>query len=184
MLNELLLLDKKLLLYLNNLGTENFDFFWLNVTDISTWIPLIVSLIVFIFYSYPLKPGLQVLGLFSLLLLLTLGLTDITKSFFERLRPNNDVEIEPLIRVLTDASGFSFFSGHASSSFAMTSLAIILFKKNNRWVWFLLFWPILFAYSRIYVGVHYPIDVLVGALIGVGLAKLVYSIYAKITLPD
>ncbi|WP_276392792.1 phosphatase PAP2 family protein [Eudoraea chungangensis] len=177
MFKDILIWDKRILIYLNNLGSESYDLFWINTTDIASWIPLIISLIVFVFIRYPKKRASIIISAFVILLLFTLGFTDLTKSYFERLRPNNDMDIKPLIRVLVNARGFSFFSGHASSSFAMTSFAILLFREKNKWVWSLLFWPIIFAYSRIYVGVHFPSDILVGAVVGIFFAYIFYAIF-------
>jgi undecaprenyl-diphosphatase len=179
MLNDLLNWDKNIFIYLNNLGSEKFDFFWVNVTDITSWIPLTISLVVLVFFTFPKKEAWIIIASFVFLLLITLGITHLTKEFFVRPRPNNDLAINPLIRVLKNAQGFSFFSGHASSSFAMTSLAILVFKRSYKWVWILLLWPLIFAYSRIYVGVHYPLDIICGAAVGTILAYLIYQLYKR-----
>ena len=179
MLNDLLNWDKSIFIYLNNLGSEKFDFFWVNVTEITSWIPLIISLIVLVFFTFPKKEAWIIIVSLSFLLLITLGITDFIKDFVGRLRPNNDLSIEPFIRVLKNAEGFSFFSGHASSSFAMTTLAILVFRRSYKWVWVLLLWPLFFAYSRIYVGVHYPLDIICGATVGSILAYLIYQGYKR-----
>ena len=118
MLRQLLEWDRSTLVYLNNLGTEDFDLFWLVVTNINSWIPLYILLFTLIFLKYPKKEALFITCTIVLLLICVLGLTDLTKTYFERLRPNNDEEINGIIRVLYNAPGYSFFSGHASSSFS------------------------------------------------------------------
>jgi undecaprenyl-diphosphatase len=108
--------------------------------------------------------------------LLTLFLTDLTKEFVGRLRPNNAGELADLIRILQKPNSFSFFSGHASTSFAITTFVILSLRKYTRWIYLSLLWPSLFVLSRIYVGVHYPSDIIVGAGFGVLMALIFYTL--------
>ena len=98
------------------------------------------------------------------------------KDYFGRLRPNNDPSINETIRILKRPSSFSFVSGHATTSFAVTTFLIITLKKFYRWPQLLLIWPLLFAYSRIYVGVHFPVDIFVGMLLGILEGLIFYKI--------
>ena len=109
--------------------------------------------------------------------------TDLTKQAVARLRPNNVEELNTLIRILRSPSGYSFFSGHASSSFSVTTLVVLFTRYQFKWVYLFYIWPILFAISRIYVGVHFPIDLMVGALVGMLSAWLFYKLYLLLILP-
>jgi undecaprenyl-diphosphatase len=107
----------------------------------------------------------------------------LTKDAVGRLRPNNDVEINTLIRILKSPDNYSFFSGHAAGSFGITMIIVLFLRKRIKWVWIFFIWPFLFAFSRIYVGVHYPIDIIVGTLVGLLYAMLFYRLYTKVIAP-
>ena len=183
MLESLLDWDKRTLIFLNGLGSETYDTFWSLVTNIGSWTPLFIFFFILIMRQHQRKEGLIISLTVVSLLLITLMLTEFTKDFVERLRPNNDQEIKNLIRILKQPEGFSFFSGHASTSFAVTTLVVLFLRKNRAWFSLLFLWPLLFSFSRIYVGVHFPLDLLVGALVGTFLALLSYSIYNRFIGP-
>jgi len=159
--------DKELLIYLNNLGSQPFDNFWVFVTQIESWIPLFVVLVFLIFYKHknP-KAGVWVF-LFVLITFWATYLTStIVKEIVARVRPCNLESLTASIRVLQTPTDFSFFSGHASSSFSITTFVVLVLRRFGRWIYVLYLWPFLFAYSRIYAGAHFPTDIFVGALIG------------------
>ena len=170
MLNKLLEWDSEVFVYLNSLGIEKYDTFWTVATEIISWTFLFILFFALILMAYPKKEAIYRSLTVLLLLLVVLLLTDITKEFFERLRPNNNEQIQELIRILKKPESFSFFSGHAATSFAITTLIYLFLRKKFRWVWLLYLWPLIFSFSRIYVGVHYPFDILTGTLVGILLA--------------
>lgn len=183
MLEKLLEWDRDTFVYLNNLGIEEYDFFWKIVTNFPTWIPLMVLFIVLIFLKYPRREAFFVLLTIILMITLVGIATDLTKNYVARLRPNNTEELHALIRILKNPPSYSFFSGHSASSFSITTSVVLFLRKRFKWSWFFYIWPILFALSRIFVGVHYPIDIIVGALVGVLFAVLFYRLYVKIIVP-
>lgn len=183
MFKKILEWDKNAFLYLNNLGIEKYDLFWSTVTDITTWIPLFLLFFILLVKKYPKKEALfATLTTLGLIFFIVVA-TDLTKEFVARLRPNNDKEINALIRILKSPTGYSFFSGHASSSFSITTLMVLFLRKKIKWVWLFYLWPFLFAFSRIYVGVHFPIDIIVGALVGVLSSFLFYGLHKKVIEP-
>lgn len=183
MLNKLLEWDKEIFVYLNNLGIEEYDTFWTVATEIISWTPLFILFFVLIMMAYPKKEALYRSLTVLILLLLVLLLTDITKDFFERLRPNNNEQLQHLIRILKKPTSFSFFSGHAATSFSITTLVVLFLRKKIGWVWILYLWPLIFSFSRIYVGVHYPFDILTGTSIGIVLALIFYKLYSRFIVP-
>jgi undecaprenyl-diphosphatase len=183
MLKHLLDWDRNTFIYLNNLGTESYDLFWVMVTNITSWIPLYILLFTLIFLKYPKKEAFFISCTIVLLLICVLGLTDIAKTYLERLRPNNDIEINSIIRILKNPPDYSFFSGHASSSFSLSTIFYLFLRKKFSFIWLLFIWPFLFAYSRIYVGVHYPLDILAGAAVGILLGYLFFLFYSKFIEP-
>jgi undecaprenyl-diphosphatase len=103
-------------------------------------------------------------------------LANFFKETFERLRPNNDPTINTLIRVLKKSGGYSFLSAHATTSFAVSTFIILALKSFFKPIYLVLIWPLLFAYSRIYLGVHYPLDVLCGSILGIFIGYFFYKI--------
>ena len=161
-------LDEQLFLFLNSLGSSTWDGFWLFMTNKYNMIPLYLFLLIYSFKHIGWKNGLWFVFTIALLISCTDQTTNLFKDGFERLRPCHDPDIAPLMRLVKDSCGglYGFFSGHASNSFALAVFFITFFKTispNMRW---LLLWAAIVAYSRVYVGVHYPIDILSGAFFG------------------
>ncbi|QIE60468.1 phosphatase PAP2 family protein [Rasiella rasia] len=168
--------DRELFVWLNNLGIETCDSFWIFVTQIESWIPLFIFFFAIIFVKYGLRKGLIVLFFTVLSFTVTITFTNLVKDYVARLRPNNVEELTNLIRVLQKPTNYSFFSGHASSSFAVTTFVVLVIRKFSKWIYLAFLWPILFVISRVYVGVHYPSDLLVGAVVGTTIAFIMHAI--------
>ncbi|MAP54278.1 phosphatase PAP2 family protein [Altibacter sp.] len=172
--------DRKLFIFLNNLGIEQYDGFWLFVTQIESWIPLFLFIVALIFYYYKGRKGAVVFAFVLLTFAITLFITDTTKDFVARLRPNNVVAFSELIRILQKPATFSFFSGHASSSFSITTFTVLSLRRFNHSIYLMYLWPLIFVLSRIYVGVHYPSDILVGAMVGTIMGYLFYKVSKRV----
>lgn len=166
-INDIIAKDQELFIYLNSLGVEAWDQFWVIATNQFSWIPWFLMLLFLIYRAYGWKKTLLLFLVSALLVAFTDQFVNLIKNYFGRLRPNNDPEINDVIRILKNSGGFSFVSGHSTNSFAVTTFMILTLKKFYKYPYLLLIWPILFAYSRIYVGVHYPIDIFTGMLLGV-----------------
>lgn len=173
----LIQLDKELLLFINSHNTPLLDrFFWI-YTSIPIWIPLYL-VIAYEFIKPNYRVGLILVGG----LMLTFVLTDqissaVFKNLFERWRPTHEPSLEGLVRTLNNYKGgpYGFVSGHAANSFALATFVAYFLK--NRWVTATLFtWAAINGYSRIYLGVHYPGDVVCGALLGVLIAWCIISL--------
>lgn len=171
--------DKKILVWGNCLGIEQYDNFWIFVTQIESWIPLFSFYFFLIFFFYKFKKGFVILCFLLATFAITFAFTELTKNSVARLRPNNAVKLAGLIRVLQTPTSYSFFSGHASSSFSITVFVVLVLRKFSKWIYIAFLWPLLFVISRIYVGVHYPSDIIVGAFAGTLIALLGYQTYKK-----
>ncbi|MGB3774911.1 MAG: phosphatase PAP2 family protein [Leeuwenhoekiella sp.] len=174
--------DRDAFVFLNNLGIEDYDAFWIFITIPRHWIPLYIIVILLFFIAFNWRKAFLAFLFLILDLLTTLGLTTVVKLNVARLRPGNQPLLKDLIRVVQEPHNFSFFSGHAASSFTVTTLVVLMLRKKFKWIYLLYIWPILFAMSRILVGVHYPGDILVGAGVGVLMAILFYWLFKKIVL--
>lgn len=183
MFDSILEWDRQTFIYLNSLGIEQYDVFWSTVTKIPTWTPLFLLFGFLFFRKFPKREALCMILIALVMVFFVVTLTDLTKEVVARLRPNNDEELNTLIRILRSPTGYSFFSGHASSSFSITTIVFLFLRKHIKWAAIFYIWPLLFAMSRIYVGVHFPIDLIVGALVGIFSAWLFYSLYQRLILP-
>lgn len=172
--------DRKILLLINGLGLESWDPFWLLITKPQTWIPFYLFLIYLLFKNNSVKVGFRLLG-WTLLTALTANFASfLTKILTQRSRPNNEETLSELLRILQHPDNYSFFSGHAATSFAVSTLIILLFRDKSHWIYLILIWPVLFSFSRLYAGVHYPSDVITGMLVGIGLGYIFHHLYRKI----
>ncbi len=169
LLDQLIQLDEQLFLFLNGLGTPSWDGFWLFMTKTRNSFPLYLLLFVLSYRFFGLKGTLIILVAIALLITCTDQLSNFFKYGVQRLRPCHDPDISGVMRLVKSYCGgkYAFFSAHAANSFAVASFFTALFsKKWPVFVGFLVLWALLVAYSRIYIGVHFPLDVIVGALVG------------------
>lgn len=159
--------DRELFIYLNGLGIEKYDTFWIFVTKIEHWIPWYLFLLSLFFIVYKRRQAIFGVLLSVGVVGLSLGITEVVKNGVARLRPSNNLDIAELIRVLQSPNNFSFFSGHAAVSMALTTFVVLALRHQLNWIYVIYIWPLLFMTSRIYVGVHFPGDIMVGSLVGV-----------------
>lgn len=151
----------------------------------STWIPLYIALAAFVGYKYRLQ------GLYLLLALaLAVGLADtvsskIIKPSVHRLRPCNDPALKDEVQLLVHCgSGYSFTSSHASNHFAVAaflSLTLGLHYRRIRWPLYL--WAASIALGQVYVGVHFPLDIFIGAILGIIIGNIVAKTYLRMLNP-
>lgn len=178
MLEQIINLDQKILIYLNNLGNPTLDTFFLIITQWWYLIPIFA----YIFYLIIQKIGWKHFGLvvlvMALLILFTDQSTNVVKKTIMRLRPCNEPGVAEFLRSVITRKSFSFFSGHASNSMATTVFIYLLMRKYySKYLYLLFLFPLLFAYSRIYLGLHYPIDILVGYAFGACSGTLFFQVY-------
>ncbi len=181
MLEQLLQNDKALFLLLNNAGSPTWDAFWMLITNKVGFISLIVyALLLFLgFKALGIKKLLLLLVLVALTILTTDQLANFFKDGFQRLRPCYDPDVSEAMRLVKGYCGgqFGYFSAHASNTMAVAIFFIILLRSKYRYLWILLVpWAFLVGYSRIYIGVHFPLDVATG----IGIGTIFGWIFAKL----
>ncbi len=168
--------DKELFIYLNSLGNENWDTFWLAITNTLSWTPLFLLFLYLIFKAFGWKKGLVFLLLTAILVAFSDQFANLIKNTFERLRPLKDPSINQYIRILKNSGGYSFYSAHAATSTTITVFMYLTLKKYYNYTFLFFIWPLLFAYSRIYVGVHFPTDIIIGAIVGFLIGIIYYHL--------
>ena len=176
LLDKIIRFDKELMIQLNNMGTETWDQFWLIATNQLSWIPLYLLFFYLIFKSFGWKKGLALVLLTAVLVTFSDQFTVFLKDSFGRLRPNRDPSVNTMIRILKNNKSFSFVSGHATTSMAVSLLMHLTLRKSYPYTWLFFIWPLMFAYSRIYIGVHFPMDVICGAILGVVIGLVFYRL--------
>lgn len=181
MLEEINNIDTDLFLFLNGLNTDFWDpiMFFISGKFFIGGFYLIIITILFV------KLGWQ-RGLFVILFLgLTVLLCDKIsvlgfKEVFERLRPSHEPNLNGLVHLVNNYRGgqHGFVSSHAANSFGLSTFFWLVLKgRVNRIGWILFLGAILISYSRIYLGVHYPLDIICGGILGATLAFICYNIY-------
>jgi undecaprenyl-diphosphatase len=167
-METILELDKELFLFLNNLGSTTWDGFWMAYTNKVNWIPFYLLLLFLMFKKVDKKVLLIIVLSAIAMVAFTDQVTNLFKDGFERLRPCREESLSGIMRMVKDYCGtYGFFSGHSSNSMAVAVFVGLLLRPYYKYlVFILLFWSFLMAYSRVYIGVHYPLDIISGMAFG------------------
>jgi undecaprenyl-diphosphatase len=179
MIDQLLELDKELFIWLNGMHTEWLDPVMMILTITETWIPLHAYLLYRVIKEYRQQSWIVLLCIALLIALSDQATSTLMKPFFGRLRPSWEPSLSGVVHLVDGYRGgkFGFASSHAANTFAATTFLVLLFRDKKQGMAWLFIWCTLVSYTRIYLGVHYPLDILSGALLGTVLAFVVYGIY-------
>lgn len=178
MLDTLDQADKSLLLDINSYHNSFLDTFMYLISERWMWVPMYASLLYTIIKSKKSETFFIIVGVAITVLLCDQFSSSICKPFFQRFRPSQDPQIGELVHLVCGfkCDLYGFISAHAANTIGIAMFLTLLFK--NRTVSSLLFlWALLNCYSRIYMGVHYPGDVICGALTGFLFGWVGYYIY-------
>ena len=173
--------DRDLLTTINFDGPTGYDFFWAMYTDKWTWIPFVLVIVYCMLRPGNWKHRLLMVGSVALLFVLSdFVVSSFIKNVVCRPRPSHDPAVMDLLSYVNDYRGgaYGFPSNHASNGFAAATFLALLLR--NRWVTLSAFlWAIGSCYSRMYMGVHYPTDILCGAMLGIVFAIIIFFLYKK-----
>lgn len=167
-------IDQALLLFLNGINSSFFDPIMKNISAFWFWYPVVALFVILSIKIF--KKRFWVPVLFAII---CFAITDQTshhvKESIQRYRPTHNLDISNEVHLVDGYTGgmHGFFSGHAASSFGLAFITS-LFIRKKWYVILIMSWAVLVSYSRIYLGVHYPSDILVGAIFGTGIAYLVF----------
>lgn len=182
-MNALAELDTQLFLFLNRLHFDWLDGPMVAITQMWIWIPVYVLLIVWAIRLYGKRNWWFFLSLIILLLCSDQLSSHVCKPLFQRLRPCYNPNLQSLIYLPNGLAGgrFGFVSSHAANTFSVATFLTLIFRKHHPNAAFILYsWAFLSSYSRIYMGYHYPGDIIAGAFLGILVGFLVWKLQQKI----
>lgn len=160
--------DEEAFLWLNSFHSEALDPIFLQLTQTITWIPLYLLLLYLIYRTDPKNSAWVIGGLMLTILLADQLSSGLMKPYFERLRPCHDPRWEELAHLYGRCGGlYGFVSSHAANTFGLATFLTLKLGKQKKAIAWLFLYSLLVSYTRIYLGVHYPLDVFFGALVGV-----------------
>ena len=180
MLDQLEGWDRQLFVWLNSFHNDFLDTLMLHTSGKFEWIPLYALLLFLVIKKYGKHSWIPILGAVAVVTLADQVSVKLFKEVFERWRPCHNGELKDIVHLVNNKCGgrFGFVSSHATNSFAVASFLGLML--NRKTLVLLLIWAAVVAYSRVYLGVHYPSDILCGGLLGILLAFLIYRIVQPI----
>ncbi len=185
MLETLQNIDIDVFLFFNGMHNSIFDTIMYWISETMPWIPLWIFFIYLIIKNYG-KKGIWLV----LIMIAAVGLADFVsvhafKNVFMRLRPCHNPAISDVVHIVRDHCGgqYGFVSSHSTNMFAIAAFMSLALQKRfpKSYILFLL-WASLIAYSRVYLGVHYPADVLGGAILGSGISSAAWLVAKRFKL--
>lgn len=184
-MDELITFDKELLLTLNGSHSLFIDGLALVLTRAATWIPLYLSLIYLVIKnSENVRQIVSIIGCAAMCAVLAGTLDDtIVKPLVARFRPTHDAQIGILVDVVDGYRGgfYGFFSAHAANTFSLAIFFCWLVRDRSLSI-MLVVWSLVNCWTRLYLGVHFPIDIVVGLLWGSIVGSFMFLVYRKINV--
>jgi undecaprenyl-diphosphatase len=182
MMETFIQMDKDLFLFLNGIHNPLADQIMWYISRTMTWIPLYLLLLWVLFKKLNLKRFLYALALIALMIVISdSGSVHLFKNVFQRLRPCHDPSLEGMVHIVKNKCGgqYGFISSHAANTFAVATFFFMILRSRIA-IFLLVVWAAIVSYSRIYLGVHFPGDVL-GGLIWGAIAGVSVFLFDKFT---
>lgn len=182
MIENIIGLDKSITLALNSSGSLYADGMMLLITYTLTWVPVGLVMLYVVSKNCDMTHFVLVVVALTLCVLISNGLSELCKALVGRLRPCVDPSMAPYLHLAGGYSvgGFGFFSAHAANTMSVAVFLALLFRR--KWLSVLIIlWSLLNGWSRVYLGVHFLGDVVVGFVVGLAGGLLLYAVYARLT---
>lgn len=167
-MQRLLELDQELLLFFNGFHSEWMDHVMILATKTIFWLPLYLILVYLIIRNKKWDTLFYLIGVGITIALADQITSSLMKPFFARLRPSQEPSLIGILHTVNNYKGglYGFASSHAANTFGVAMFLWLLFKGRYHWISVIFIWAAFMSYTRIYLGVHYPGDILVGMIIG------------------
>jgi undecaprenyl-diphosphatase len=181
-LEYLQLLDIKILLFINGMNNQFLDGFMYYVSQVWSWIPLYMLLAYLLYKQFGKRSIIIIIMALLVITICDQVASNLIKNAVQRLRPSHEPMLNGFLHYVRNYRGgpFGFVSSHAANSFGLAAFIFNFFERKQKWASYLLiFVSCLISYSRIYLGVHYPSDVIAGAIVGILIGISFYFIYNK-----
>ena len=178
-------IDSDLFLFLNGLHTGWTDKVMVLITDMWAWIPIYLLLIYWSVKQYGKRCWWVFLAVALVILCTDQLASHVCKPFFHRLRPCYNTDFQDLIYLPKGMAGgkYGFVSSHAANTFGLAAFLTPVLKRFNPWTAIVLFlWAVISSYSRIYIGYHYPGDILCGAILGVLIGLILWKVFQLVVV--
>lgn len=182
MLDELINIDRALFIFINSHFNSFFDFIMYWFSDKLIWIPFYITLALILLKNYN-KQFFFMIFFIGILIAASDQLSVQLKDFVQRPRPCHDPVLQTTIHLVKDYCGgaFGFVSSHASNAFALITFLYLSCNARMKWLKFVMIpWAVTVSYSRIYLGAHYPLDILAGWMLGILLGIIIYYFYVLV----
>ena len=184
-MSQLSTIDSDLFLFLNGLHVDWMDKFMVLITDMWAWFPLYLLLIYWTVKQYGKRCWWIFLAVGIVVLCSDQLSAHVCKPLFQRLRPCYNADLQDLIYLPKGMAGgrYGFVSSHAANTFAVAAFLTPALRKNRNWMGIVLyFWAFISSYSRIYLGFHYPGDILCGALLGILIGLIFWKVFQLVVV--
>jgi undecaprenyl-diphosphatase len=174
-------IDQQLFLFLNGIHSPAWDGIMWWISGKTSWIFLYVIILLALGIKYKWRMLVVILAITLGIVLSDQSSVHLFKEVFQRLRPCYQPEIAGMVHLVNDHCGgsYGFVSSHAANTFMLAALTSGLLG-NKYYTWFIFFWASVVAYSRVYLGVHYPGDILGGTLLGMFIGWIVLKLYQAV----
>jgi len=175
-------LDKKLFVFINSHHNSFFDFIMYWSSDKLIWIPFYIALALILLKNYN-KRFFFMIFFIGILIAISDQVSVLIKDFVQRPRPCHDAELQATIHLVKDYCGgaYGFISSHASNVFALATFLFLACDDRMPWLKYVMFpWAVMVSYSRIYLGAHFPLDILGGWFLGISLGTIIFYFYVLV----
>ncbi len=184
-MEQIELLDRHILQQINSWHTPFLDVLMYWMTQVWFWLPMVAIVLLILWRHYGKKQMALILAFFALSVVMTDQSARFIKNKVQRYRPSHNLELQDEVHLHQNKDGsvyrggqYGFVSSHAANSFGLVVLLMYFFAPiGKKYIWLFPLWAVVFCYTRMYLAVHYPLDILCGAALGIVCGLLALFLY-------